>query len=116
MRPAEIGDRRILPNLDNAAPNSACTREVREQGFAVAAANGAGQLRKVFIEGAQHLQHRVLVGEEDIAPHGWIGCGDASEIAETAGGEFEHFRACHFGEFVGGADDGVGNQVRQVNS
>ena len=43
MRPAEIGSRRILPDLDDAAADGARAREMREQGFAVAAANGARQ-------------------------------------------------------------------------
>jgi len=36
------------------------------------------------------------------------------EIAKAAGGEFDYFRRCHLREFVGGADDGVGDQMRQM--
>ena len=69
---------------------------------------------KILVEGAEHLQHRFLVGEEHVAPHRRIGGGDAGEVAKAAGGELDHFRRCHLLEFVGGADDGVGDQMRQV--
>ena len=114
MRPAEIGRRRILADLHDAAADGAGAGEMREQRLAVAAADGAGELRQIFVEGAEHFQHRVLVGEEHVPPHGRIGRGDAGKIAKAAGGEFEHLGARHFGELVGGADDGIGDEMRQV--
>ena len=72
------------------------------------------ELRQVFVEGAEHFQHGVFVGEEHVAPHGRIGRGDAGEIAKAAGREFEHFRARDFRQFIRRADDRVGDQMRQV--
>ena len=69
---------------------------------------------EVLVEAAEHFQHRVLVGEEDVAPHGRVGGGDAGEVAKAAGGELQHFRARDLAELVGGADDGVGDQMRQM--
>ena len=114
MRAAEIGRRRNLARFDDAAADRARSCEMIEQGLAVAAADRARQLREVFVEGAEHFQHRVLVGEEHVPPHGRIGRRDAGEIAKAAGGKFEHFRARHLAELVGGADDRIGDQVRQM--
>ena len=83
MWPPEIGRRRVLTDLHNAAADGAGAREVLKQRVAVAAADGAGQLRQVFTKGAEHFQHRILVGEEHVTPHRRIGGGDAGEIAET---------------------------------
>ena len=55
-----------------------------------------------------------LLVEEHVAPHRRIGGGDAGEVAKAAGGEFHHFRRGHLRQFVGGADDGVGDQMRQM--
>ncbi len=87
---------------------------MREQRFAVAVADRFGQQGNVLVEAAEHFEHRILVGEEHVAPHGRIGSGDAGKIAEAAGGEFQYFRARHAPQFVGRADDRVGNQMRQV--
>ena len=111
---AEIGRGRILADLDNAAADGAGAGEVVEQRFTVTATDRAGEFREVLVEGAEHFQHGLLVGEEHVAPHGRIGGGDAGEIAEAAGGEFDHLRRRHLFEFVGGADDGVGDQMRQM--
>ena len=81
---------------------------------AVAAADRAGERREVLIEAAEHLQHRLLVVQEDVAPHGRIGGGDAGEVAEAAGRELQNFRARDLTELVGGADDRVGDEVWQV--
>ncbi len=85
-----------------------------EQRLTVAAAHGAGKRRQVLVETAKHFQHGVFVGDEDVAPHGRIGRGDAGEVAETAGGELQHFRARNLRKLVGGADDGIGDQMRQM--
>ena len=114
MRAAEVGARCVLTDVQDAAADRAGAREVLEQGVAVAAADGAGELRQVFLEFAQHLQHGVLVVQEHVAPHGRIGRGDAGEVAKAAGGELQHFGLGDALQFVGGADDGVGDQVRQV--
>ncbi len=82
--------------------------------IAVAVADRAGKCREIFVEAAEHLQHRLLVVEENVAPHGGIGGGDAREIAKTAGRELDHLRARAGLEIRGGADDVVGDQMRQM--
>ena len=62
MRPAEVGRCRILADLDDAAADRAGAGEMLEQRLAVAAADRAGELRQILVEGAEHLQHRILVG------------------------------------------------------
>src|SRR5688572_20889853 len=66
MRAAEVWHRRILPDLDDAAPDRARAREVIVQGLAVAAADRARQRREILIEAAEHLQHGVLVVQEHV--------------------------------------------------
>ncbi len=85
MRAAEVGARRVLADVEDAAADRARARKMLEQRIAVAAADGARQLRQVFLEFAEHLQHRILVVQEHVAPHGRIGGGDAGKIAEAAG-------------------------------
>jgi hypothetical protein len=62
----------------------------------------------------EHLQHRLLVVQEDVAPHGRVGGGDAGEVAEAAGRELDHLALGDLLEVGGGADDVVGDQVRHV--
>ena len=69
---------------------------------------------QILIEAAQHFQHRIAVVEEDVAPHGGIGGGDAGEIAKAAGGIFDHFAFGHLFQVMRGADDIVGDQMRQM--
>ena len=85
-----------------------------EQRLAVAAPHRPRQRRQVFVEAAEHLQHGVLVGEEHVAPHGRIGRRDPREVAEAAGRELQHLGSRHLGKLIGGADDGVGDQMRQM--
>ena len=59
--------------------------------LAVAIAHRALQQAQILVETAQHFQHGFAIVEEDVAPHGGIGRGDAGEIAKAAGGEFDHF-------------------------
>ena len=77
-------------------------------------ADGARQRLQVFGEAAEDLQHRVLVGDEDVAPHGRVGGGDAGEVAEAAGRVLHHLGLGDLLHVGGGADDIVGDQVRQV--
>ena len=108
------GAAEILADLDDAAADGAGAGEMLEQRLAVAAADRAGELRQILVEGAEHFQHGLLVGEEHVAPHGRVGSRDAGEVAKAAGGEIDHFRRGHLAELVGGADDGVGDQMRQM--
>src|SRR5216683_8059630 len=114
MRATEVGGGGILANLHNCAPNGARSTEMIEQGLPLTASDRARQSRKIFLEASKHLQHRVLVGEEYIPPHGRIGGRDAGEIAEASGGESQNFRAGDLAQLVRGANDGVGNEVRQM--
>ena len=108
------GAAEILADLDDAAADGAGAGEVLEQRFAVAAADRAGELRQILVEGAEHFQHGFLVVQEHVAPHRRVGRRDAGEIAKAAGGELDHLRRRHLRQFVGGADDGVGDQMRQM--
>ena len=69
MRPAEVRRCGILADLDNAAADGAGAGEMLEQRLAVAAADRPGQFGEVLVEGAEHLQHGLLVVEEHVAPH-----------------------------------------------
>src|ERR1700680_941407 len=98
MRAAEVGRSRILADLDDPATDGAGAGKMLEPRLAVAAADRAGELGEVLVEGAEHFQHRILVGEEYVAPHDRIGGRDAGEVAKTAGGELHHFRRGHLAE------------------
>src|SRR5260370_27169335 len=73
VRTAEVGGGGVLADLDDAAADRAGAGEVPEQRLAVIAADRAGELGEILVEGAEHLQHRFLVGQEDVAPHCGIG-------------------------------------------
>src|ERR1700739_4270419 len=88
VRAAEIGRRGILADFDDAAADRAGTGEVLEQRLAVAAPDRARQLGQILVEGAEHFKHRILVGQEYVAPHDRIGARDAGEVAKTARREF----------------------------
>jgi hypothetical protein len=75
-----------------AAADGARAGEQVEQALPVAPADHALQRREILVEAAEHLQHRLLVVEEHVAPHRRIGGGDAGEIAKAAGREFDHLR------------------------
>ena len=69
---------------------------------------------QILAEALQHLEHRLAVVEEDVAPHHRIGGRDAGEVAEAAGGEFDHLGFQRLLEIGRGADDGVGDEMRQM--
>ena len=114
VRATEVGRSGILADLDDAAADGAGAGKMLEQRLAVRATDGTGEFREVLVEGAEHLQHGLFVGEEHVAPHCGIGGRDAGEIAKAAGGEFYHFGRGDLRQLVGGADDGVGDQMRQM--
>ncbi len=66
------------------------------------------------MEPPKHFQHGVLVGEEDVSPHGRIGSRNAGEIAKASGGELQDFRARDLAQLIRSADNGIGNEMRQV--
>jgi hypothetical protein len=69
---------------------------------------------RVLGEARQHLQQRLAIVEEHVAPHHRVGGGNAGEIAETRGGELQHLLAALALQIVGGGADREGDQVRQV--
>src|SRR5688500_4999836 len=85
VRAAEIGPFVALALFDDAAPDGAGAGEQVEQALAVAPADRALERGQILREALEHLQHRFLVGEEDVAPHRGVRGGDAGEIAEAAG-------------------------------
>ena len=102
--PASMIERRIarvrVNRLNSASPSPQRTARCKR-----------GQ---ILVEAPQHLQHRFAVVQEDVAPHGRIGGGDAGEIAKAAGGIFDHFALRHRLEIGRGAHDVVGDQMRHV--
>ena len=68
----------------------------------------------ILVEAAEHLEDRVLVVQEDVAPHGRVGGGDAREIAKAAGRELDHLRLRDRLEIGRRADDVVGDEMRHV--
>ena len=111
---AEVGRGRVLAGLDDAAPDGARLHEQLVERVAVAEADGALQRGQVLAEARQHLQHRLLVVEEHVAPHDGIGGGDAREVAEAAGRELDHLGVGDALQMPRGVDDVVGDQVRHV--
>src|SRR5262245_43058583 len=112
--PAKIGSRRVLTGLNDPAPRRPRLGEEPMQGVGFPEANGPLQGGQILCESRQHLQHRLLVVEEDVAPHDGIGSGDAGKIAETTGRKLDHLGIGHALEMSGGIDDVVGNEMRYV--
>src|SRR5262245_2617537 len=83
--PAEIRLGGLLARGDDAAADGAGAGEEIEQLVAFAPADGAGQESDILVEAGQHFEDRVLVVQEDVAPHGRVGGGDAGEVAKAAG-------------------------------
>src|ERR1700682_1249580 len=114
VRLAKIRRRRVQVELDHAAADGAALGEDVIQRVGVAVAHGARQGREILVEAAEHFQHRLFVVYENVAPHGRIGRGNAGEIAKAAGGIFQDFRLGDVTQIECGADDVVGDQVRDV--
>src|SRR3546814_8766396 len=60
-----------------------------EQFVALAPADRALQRGQILGEALEHLEHRLAIGEEHVAPHRRVRRGDAGEVAETAGRIFD---------------------------
>ena len=86
----------------------------REQSFAVATAYHSLQRGQIFVESAEHLQHGVLVMQEDVPPHRRVGGGDPSEIAKSAGRELDHLRAGDLLEIGRRANNIIGDEMRHM--
>src|SRR5579859_517899 len=104
---AEVWRGAFLARRDDPAADVAGAREELEQLVALAPADGAGERLQVLGEAAEGLQHRVLVGQEDVAPHGRVGGGDAGEVAKAPGGVLHHLAAGDALEVGGRAHDVV---------
>src|ERR1700730_15662687 len=114
MRAAEVGRLRVLADLDDAAPDRARAGKQIEQRVTVAPADRARKRRYIFVDAPEHLEDRVFVVEEYVAPHGRIGRGYAGEVAKTAGRELHHLGTRDCLQIVGGADDRIGDEMRHV--
>src|SRR5690554_2432372 len=55
-----------------------------QHGVAVTALHGAAQPREARFEVVQGRQHRLAVGDEDIAPHHRVAAGDAGEVTKKS--------------------------------
>src|SRR3546814_2145867 len=82
---APVGERLRLVRLDDAAADFAGLGEQLLQLVALAPADGPLQVAQVLAEALQHLQHRLAVVQEDVAPHDRVGAGDTGEVPEAAG-------------------------------
>src|SRR5262249_13656941 len=109
--PPEISGCSILAGLDDAAAHRARFAKELVQCVAVSKTNGALHGGQVFAEAPKHLQHRLLVVEEDVAPHDGVGGGDAREIAKPASRKLDHLGVGHLLKVPRGVDDVIGNQV-----
>src|SRR5215470_3533776 len=87
--PAVATKRSGLLGLDDAAADGAGAREEVLQLVALAPADVALEGGQVLAEAAEHLQHRLAVVEEDVAPHDRVGGGDPREVAEATGRELD---------------------------
>ncbi len=69
---------------------------------------------QILGEALQHLEDGLAVAEKHVAPHHRIRGGDAGEVAEAAGREFDDLGFERLLEVGRGADDGIGDEVRQM--
>src|SRR3546814_5964207 len=81
---------------------------------AVAAADRLLKHGQILVEALQGREHRVPVRKEDVPPHHRIARRDAGEVAETARRIFDDLALGHLFQLARGADDRIGDQVRQV--
>ncbi len=114
VRPAKVRRSRLLPRRDDRPADLPRPGEQRFHRRPVADPHRALQPAQVLEEPPQHLQHRVTVGEEDVAPHHRIGRCDTGEVAETGSGELDHLGLRRRLEIIHRTDDVVGDQVRHV--
>ena len=99
---------------DHPTPDRPGSREQRLQLVALAPADRPLQRRQILGEPAEHLEHRLTVVDEHVAPHHRVRAGDPGEIGEPAGGVAQHL-GLEMGLEVGDrANDRVGDQVGQV--
>src|SRR5271166_3280435 len=75
-----------LLQLDQAAADLPAALDLVLDIRRVAPAHGARHRLRVLHEAREHLQQRLAVVEEHVAPHHRIGRGDAGEVAKARGG------------------------------
>ncbi len=114
VTPPEVGLGIILPLFDDRPPDGPGLREQVEQRVPVIPPDRPLQSRQVLGKTLQHLQHRILVRQEHVAPHSGVGCRDAGEVAKTACGIFDDLGLGHIFQIARRADDRIGDQVRQM--
>ena len=112
--PAEVRRSGLLALSDDAEADGPGSREQSEQPVAVAASDHSLKSRQVLGKSAEHLQHRLLIVQEDITPHCRIGRSDSGEVAEAASREFHHFRAGYILKISRRPHDIVCDEMRNV--
>jgi len=69
---------------------------------------------KVLGKALENFKYGLFVVHKYIAPHDGVGCSNAGETLKPGGRIFNHFSLEIIFELVGGIDNRVGDQVRQV--
>ena len=72
------------------------------------------QIGQILGKPLQHLENSLVIIDEDVAPHHWVGSGNPREIAEAGRRESDHIVFELAFQIDRGADDGIGDQVRQM--
>src|SRR5205814_5586834 len=103
-----------LLGFDDRAADRARLGKARFERVGFAPADRALQRRQILGEALHDFEHRLAIGEKDVAPHDRIGGGDAREIAKAAGGKRDDFGFEIVGEIGRRADDRIGDQMRQM--
>ena len=99
--------------LDDRAANGAGAGEQVEHRLPVACPDRP-RIASGRSEAVEHFQHRPPVVQEHVAPHGRVRRGDPGEIAKSAGRILDHLAAGHLLEVGCGADDRIGDQMRDM--
>ena len=86
--------------------------EILVQVIAVAHADGPLQREEFLGETAENFQRGILVGQEDVAPHGWIAGGDPREIPKPCGRILDHFTIRYPAQVIGHAHHRIGDKMR----
>ena len=72
------------------------------------------QIGQILGKPLQHLENSFIIIDEDVTPHHRVGSGDPGEITEARRREADHIVFQLAFQIDRGADDGIGDQVRQM--
>jgi hypothetical protein len=78
--------------------------------------DGALKNRQIFREPREHFQDRKAVVEADVTPHGGIRSRQSGEIPKARSCVLDDLGLRNVLQVIGGADDVVGDNVRQVRN